>query len=140
MFKKGELYLARLNPRKGNEVGKVRPVFIYQTDMLNDIGHPTTIILALFTHLIVYQAGINSDTFGGTKIDRDDIKEAIIGLRKDFSAFVNSHLAFYRYIRQNHNIDPNNAEHQELLHLTLRNRTVFAYLLIKIAIIAKLLS
>jgi hypothetical protein len=77
---------------------------------------------------IIYQAGINSDTFGGTKIDRDDIKEAIVGLRKDFSAFVNSHLAFYRYIRQNHNIDPNNAEHQELLHLTLRNRTVFAYL------------
>ena len=42
----------RLNPRKGNEVGKVRPVFIYQTDMLNDIGHPTTIILPLSTHLI----------------------------------------------------------------------------------------
>jgi mRNA-degrading endonuclease toxin of MazEF toxin-antitoxin module len=50
MFKKGEIYLARLNPRKGNEVGKVRPVFIYQTDMLNDIGHPTTIILPLSTH------------------------------------------------------------------------------------------
>jgi mRNA interferase MazF len=52
MFEKGEIYLARLNPRKGNEVGKVRPVFIYQTDMLNDIGHPTTIILPLSTHLI----------------------------------------------------------------------------------------
>ncbi len=52
MFKKGEIYLARLNPRKGNEVGKIRPVFIYQTDMLNDIGHPTTIILPLSTYLI----------------------------------------------------------------------------------------
>jgi mRNA interferase MazF len=52
MFKKGDIYLARLNPRKGNEVGKIRPVFIYQTDMLNDIGHPTTIILPLSTHLI----------------------------------------------------------------------------------------
>ena len=52
MFKKGEIYLARLNPRKGNEVGKIRPVFIYQTDMLNEIGHPTTIVLPLSTHLI----------------------------------------------------------------------------------------
>ena len=52
MFKKGEIYLARLNPRKYNEVGKVRPVFIYQTDMLNDIGHPTTIVLPLSTYLI----------------------------------------------------------------------------------------
>ena len=39
MFKKSEIYLARLNPRKGNEIGKIRPVLIYQTDMLNDIGH-----------------------------------------------------------------------------------------------------
>ena len=52
MFKKGEIYLARFNPRKYNEVGKVRPVFIYQTDMLNDIGHPTTIVLPLSTYLI----------------------------------------------------------------------------------------
>ena len=24
MFKKGEIYLAKLNPKKGNEVGKIR--------------------------------------------------------------------------------------------------------------------
>ena len=52
MFKKGEIYLAKLNPKKGNEVGKLRPVLIYQTDMLNDIIHPTTTILPLSTHLI----------------------------------------------------------------------------------------
>jgi len=52
MFKRGEIYLARLNPKKGNEVGKLRPVLIYQTDMLNDIGHPTTTILPLSTYLI----------------------------------------------------------------------------------------
>ena len=37
MFKKGEIYLATLNPKKGNEVGKLRPVLIYQTDILNEI-------------------------------------------------------------------------------------------------------
>jgi len=52
MFKKGEIYLARLNPRKGNEVGKIRPVLIFQTNMLNDIEHPTTIIIPLSTYLI----------------------------------------------------------------------------------------
>ena len=52
MFKKGEIYLARLNPKKGNEVGKLCPVLIYQTDLLNDIAHPTTTILPLSTHLI----------------------------------------------------------------------------------------
>jgi mRNA interferase MazF len=45
MFKKGEIYLARLNPKKGNEVGKIRPVLIYQTNLLNDCEHTTTIIL-----------------------------------------------------------------------------------------------
>jgi len=52
MFKKGDIYLAKLNPKKGNEVGKIRPVLIYQTDLLNDCEHPTTIILPISTILI----------------------------------------------------------------------------------------
>ena len=52
MFKKGEIYLARLNPKKGNEVGKVRPILIYQTNLLNECDHPTTIILPISTKLI----------------------------------------------------------------------------------------
>jgi len=52
MFKKGEVYLARLNPKKGNEVGKLRPILIYQTNVLNECEHPTTIVLPISTHLI----------------------------------------------------------------------------------------
>ena len=52
MFQKGEIYLAKLNPRKGNEVGKIRPILIYQTDILNECGHPTTIVLPISTVLI----------------------------------------------------------------------------------------
>ena len=52
MFRKGEIYLARLNPKKGNEVGKIRPILIYQTNLLNDCEHPTTIILPISTVLI----------------------------------------------------------------------------------------
>ncbi len=52
MFKRGEIYLANLNPKKGNEVGKLRPILVYQTDMLNEIAHSTTTILPLSTYLI----------------------------------------------------------------------------------------
>lgn len=52
MFKRGEVYLANLNPKKGNEVGKLRAILIYQTDMLNEIAHPTTTVLPLSTYLI----------------------------------------------------------------------------------------
>ena len=52
MFKKGEIYLARLNPKKGNEIGKLRPILIFQTNLLNECEHPTTIILPISTYLI----------------------------------------------------------------------------------------
>lgn len=52
MFQKGEIYLAKLNPKKGNEVGKIHPVLIYQTNTLNECEHPTTIVLPISTILI----------------------------------------------------------------------------------------
>ena len=52
MFKKGEIYLAKLNPKKSDEIGKIRPVLIYQTNLLNDCGHTTTIVLPISTFLI----------------------------------------------------------------------------------------
>jgi mRNA interferase MazF len=41
----GGLYLADLNPRRGTEPGKVRPVLVIQTDLLNSAAHPSTWIL-----------------------------------------------------------------------------------------------
>jgi mRNA interferase MazF len=52
VFKKGEIYLVKLNPKRGNEVGKIRPVLVYQTNLLNDCKHLTTIILPISTILI----------------------------------------------------------------------------------------
>jgi len=50
---KGEIWLANLNPiKKNNEIGKVRPVLIYQSDDLNHNNYPSTIILPLSTELI----------------------------------------------------------------------------------------
>ncbi len=52
MFERGGIYLANLNPQKGSEVGKVRPVLVIQSDALNEAAHPTTLIIPLSTHLI----------------------------------------------------------------------------------------
>ena len=49
----GQIWLANLNPvKKNNEVGKVRPVFVFQNDALNQSDYPTTIVLPLTTKLI----------------------------------------------------------------------------------------
>ena len=45
------LYLTDLNPRRGSEAGKVRPVIVIQTDLLNDVGHPSTWVLPCTTRL-----------------------------------------------------------------------------------------
>jgi len=49
--RRGVLYLADLNPRLGTEPGKVRPVLVMQTDLLNDAGHPSTWVLPCTTRL-----------------------------------------------------------------------------------------
>jgi mRNA interferase MazF len=42
-IKQSEIWLADLNPRIGTEPGKIRPVVIIQTNLLNGI-HPSTLI------------------------------------------------------------------------------------------------
>jgi mRNA interferase MazF len=49
--RRGVLYLADLDPRTGTEPGKVRPVLVVQTDLLNETGHPSTWILPCTTRL-----------------------------------------------------------------------------------------
>ena len=39
-----EVWLADLNPRAGTEAGKTRPVLVVQTDLLNRVLHPSTLI------------------------------------------------------------------------------------------------
>lgn len=48
--KQFELWIADLNPRIGTETGKVRPVVIIQTDLLNK-SHPSTIVLPVTTNI-----------------------------------------------------------------------------------------
>ncbi len=48
----GHLYLADLNPMRGTEAGKIRPVVVIQTDFLNEANHPSTWILPCTTRLV----------------------------------------------------------------------------------------
>lgn len=48
----GTLYLADLRPGFGTEAGKLRPVLVIQTDLLNDAGHPSTWVLPCTTRLV----------------------------------------------------------------------------------------
>ena len=50
--KRGGIYLANFNPSKGTEPGKIRPCVVMQSNLLNDIGHPSTTVLPLTTQLI----------------------------------------------------------------------------------------
>jgi mRNA interferase MazF len=72
MRKQGEVWLANLNPGRGSEPGKIRPVLILQNQALLDAGHPSTLILPLTTNLIddaeplrlriTAQGGLNRDS------------------------------------------------------------------------------
>jgi mRNA interferase MazF len=51
-FKRGAIYLADFNPSKGTEPGKIRPCLVIQSDLLNEAGHPSTLVIPLTTQLI----------------------------------------------------------------------------------------
>lgn len=49
MMRRGEIWTANLNPNKGAEVGKIRPVLILQGDTLIEAGLQTVVTLPLTT-------------------------------------------------------------------------------------------
>ena len=52
MPNRGEVWLADLNPRRGTEPGKTRPVLVVQSQALLDAGHPSTLVVPLTTKLV----------------------------------------------------------------------------------------
>ncbi|MFM7769398.1 MAG: type II toxin-antitoxin system PemK/MazF family toxin [Bacteroidota bacterium] len=49
-FNQFDIWLANLNPTRGTEPGKVRPVVIVQTNLLNDL-HLSTLICPITTNI-----------------------------------------------------------------------------------------
>jgi mRNA interferase MazF len=70
-MKQFEIWIADLNPRMGTEAGKVRPVVIVQTNLLNNV-HPSTLVCPVTTDVIPQSA-----------ILRVHLRKAKSGLRQD---------------------------------------------------------
>ena len=70
------LYLADLNPRMGTEAGKLRPVIVLQSNLLNNT-HPSTIICPLTTKIAV-----------GVTILRVHLKKGQAGLSYDSDVLI----------------------------------------------------
>jgi mRNA interferase MazF len=50
-IKQFEIWIADLNPQIGTEPGKTRPVLVVQTNLLNKIPHPSTIVCPITTNV-----------------------------------------------------------------------------------------
>ncbi len=50
-MRRGEVWVANLNPSRGQEVSKIRPVLIMQDDELTAAGTPMIVILPLTTRV-----------------------------------------------------------------------------------------
>jgi mRNA interferase MazF len=51
VVRRGEVWVANLNPRRGTETGKIRPVVIMQADELLEAGTPLVIVLPLTSRI-----------------------------------------------------------------------------------------
>ncbi len=50
-IKQFEIWIADLNPQIGTDPGKTRPVLVIQTNLLNKIPHPSTIVCPITTNV-----------------------------------------------------------------------------------------
>jgi mRNA interferase MazF len=88
-IRRGFLYLADLSPRRGSEPGKVRPVLVIQTDLLNEAGHSSTWVLPCTTRL------------SGTNLLRVSLPRGIAGNRKECEVMIDQSRAIdnVRFVR-----------------------------------------
>lgn len=75
-IRKFHVYLADLNPRMGTEPGKVRPVVVVQTDLLNET-HPSTLVCPITTQVTER-----------ARILRVHLPKETLGLKKDSDVLV----------------------------------------------------
>ncbi|GAB3010605.1 type II toxin-antitoxin system PemK/MazF family toxin [Cyclobacterium sediminis] len=72
-----EIWIADLNPKIGTEPGKTRPVLTVQTNLLNKVPHPSTIICPITTN-------IKNDT----QILRVHLKKGMANLHQDCDVMI----------------------------------------------------
>lgn len=75
-IKQFEIWVADLNPGIGPEAGKIRPVIVVQTDLLNK-EHPSTIICPITTNVKL-----------DSEILRVHLKKSKFGLKEDCDVMI----------------------------------------------------
>jgi mRNA interferase MazF len=98
-IKQYNIYLADLEPSFGSEPGKIRPVVVIQTDMLNDAGHKSTLICPLTTQIL---------DEGEAFPLRIYVNKKIAGLKEDSDILVDQIRAIdnHRFIRKIGKLSP----------------------------------
>ncbi|MBI4483942.1 MAG: type II toxin-antitoxin system PemK/MazF family toxin [Acidobacteria bacterium] len=51
-IQRGHLYVIDFNPRVRTKPGKLRPAVVLQSDMVNEAGYPSTIVIPTTTRLV----------------------------------------------------------------------------------------
>jgi mRNA interferase MazF len=51
-IKRGRLYIVDFNPRVKTKPGKLRPAVVLQSDLVNQAGYPSTIVIPTTTRLV----------------------------------------------------------------------------------------
>lgn len=95
-----DIWIADLNPRMGTETGKIRPVVVIQTDLLNG-EHPSTIVCPITTN-------VKPDS----EILRVHLKKSKFGLKEDCDIMIDQIRAIdnKRLVRKVGVIDGDKAE------------------------------
>lgn len=77
--RRGEIWLADLNPPRGTEPGKTRPVVIVQAQALLDAEHPSTLVVPLTTRLVddAEPLRIRIEAAGRVKKDSDALVDQV---------------------------------------------------------------
>ena len=71
MPNRGEVWLADLNPRRGTEPGKTRPVLVVQSQALLDADHRSTLVVPLTTKLVDDAAPLRIRVRACDRLDSD---------------------------------------------------------------------
>ena len=88
-IRRGFLYLADLDPRRGTEPGKIRPILVIQSDLLNEAGHPSTWVLPCTNRLV------------GENLLRVQLPAGIAGNRHDCEVMIDQSRSIdnHRFVR-----------------------------------------
>jgi len=90
-MKQFEIWIADLNPQIGTEPGKTRPVLVVQTNLLNKIPHPSTVICP-----------ITSNVKGNSNILRVHIKKGVANMTENCDIMIDQIRAIdnIRFVRK----------------------------------------